>query len=161
MIRDFKLRNNCLDRDNHICLNCGSTANQAHHIVPLSLGGNDILSNLASLCEECHEKVHGTTLRNHSELTKAGMAAAKARGVKFGGAWDHLPDLNKAKQERVRQEAEDLAPLLLPLRREGKSLRAVADHLNQVGMKTRTGTPFYAVKVQRLFSVLDSDCSNG
>jgi len=92
-----------------------------------------------------------------SQRTKAALAAAKERGVKLGGARHHLPDLNKAKQERVRQEAEALAPLLLPLRREGKSLRAVADQLNRVGVKTRSGKAFYATKVGRLLEVLEAD----
>jgi DNA invertase Pin-like site-specific DNA recombinase len=91
-----------------------------------------------------------------SQRTKAAMAAAKARGVKFGGPWDHLPALNRAKQEQVREEAEALAPLLLPLRREGKSLRAVAEQLNRVGVKTRTGKEFYAVKVKRLLEALEA-----
>jgi DNA invertase Pin-like site-specific DNA recombinase len=91
-----------------------------------------------------------------SQRTKAALAAAKKRGVKLGGARHHLPDLNKAKQERVRQEADALAPLLLALRREGKSLRALADYLNRVGVKTRTGKPFYAVKVGRLLEVLEA-----
>ena len=91
-----------------------------------------------------------------SQRTKSAMAAAKARGVKFGGPWEHLPALNRAKQEKVREEAEALAPLLLPLRREGKSLKAVAEQLNRVGVKTRTGKPFYAVKVGRLLEALDA-----
>ena len=90
-----------------------------------------------------------------SQRTKAAMAAAKARGVKFGGPCHHLPALNRAKQERVREEAETLAPLLLPLRQAGKSLAAVADQLNRVGVKTRTGKPFYAVKVGRLLAALE------
>lgn len=90
-----------------------------------------------------------------SQRTKAALAAAKKRGVKLGGARHHLPDLNKARQERVRQEAEALAPLLLPLRREGKSLRVIADHLNKVGARTRTGGTFYAVKVGRLLAALE------
>ena len=95
--------------------------------------------------------------------TKAALAAAKERGVKlggwrghkFGGLHPHLNGLNDAKKERVREEAEALAPLLLPLRREGKSLRAVAEHLNRAGVKTRTGKPFYAVKVGRLLDALE------
>jgi DNA invertase Pin-like site-specific DNA recombinase len=90
-----------------------------------------------------------------SQRTKSALAEAKARGVKLGGARHHLPALNRAKQERVREEAEALAPLLLPLRQEGKSLRAVADHLNRVGLRTRTGKPFYAVKVAGLLKVLE------
>jgi len=89
-----------------------------------------------------------------SQRTKSAMAAAKARGVKFGGPCHHLPALNRAKKEQVRKEAEALAPLLLPLREAGKSHRAVAEHLNKVGVRTRSGKAFYAVKVGRLLAVL-------
>lgn len=43
----------------HKCSNCGASENlHLHHIVPLSKGGNNILSNITPLCEECHGKVH-------------------------------------------------------------------------------------------------------
>jgi DNA invertase Pin-like site-specific DNA recombinase len=89
-----------------------------------------------------------------SQRTKAALAAAKQRGVVLGGARHHLPALNQAKIDSVREEAKALAPFLLALRGEGKSLQAVADHLNLAGAKTRTGKPFYAVKVRRLLEVL-------
>jgi DNA invertase Pin-like site-specific DNA recombinase len=88
--------------------------------------------------------------------TKAALAAAKERGVKLGGARHHLPDLNRAKQERVRQEAEALAPLMLPLRQAGQSYASVAEHLNRAGVRTRTGGAFYPVKVGRLLAVLEA-----
>lgn len=87
--------------------------------------------------------------------TKAALAAAKERGVVLGGARHHLPDLNRAKQEQVREEAEALAPLLLPLRQAGKSYKALAEHLNRAGVKTRTGGTFYPVKVGRLLAALE------
>lgn len=90
-----------------------------------------------------------------SQRTKAALAAAKERGVVLGGARHHLPDLNRAKQEQVREEAEALAPLLLPLRQAGKSYKALADHLNRAGVKTRTGGTFYPVKVGRLLAALE------
>ena len=41
------------------CCNCGSKDNLTyHHIVPLSLGGRNKLSNIAKLCPICHEKAH-------------------------------------------------------------------------------------------------------
>lgn len=46
-------------RDNNRCGNGGSTHNlHVHHIVPRSKGGSDQLSNLRTLCESCHKKLH-------------------------------------------------------------------------------------------------------
>lgn len=41
------------------CRNCGSTnAISAHHIIFVSEGGDDRLSNLITLCFDCHRKAH-------------------------------------------------------------------------------------------------------
>lgn len=90
-----------------------------------------------------------------SQRTKAALAAAKERGVKLGGARPHLAGLNDAKKQRLREEARALAPLALPLRAEGLSLRAVCDRLNAAGVRTRTGKPLYAVKLRNLLLALE------
>lgn len=44
-----------------VCCNCGKECGKEieyHHIVPLERGGNDIESNLAAVCYECHTRVH-------------------------------------------------------------------------------------------------------
>jgi hypothetical protein len=42
------------------CCNCGSDELvEYHHIVPLSLGGTNNLTNIAPLCYDCHKKAHG------------------------------------------------------------------------------------------------------
>lgn len=42
------------------CANCESSEDlHIHHIVPLSLGGSNRITNLARLCSECHSKAHG------------------------------------------------------------------------------------------------------
>lgn len=49
-------------RDNYTCQGCGTEdADQlhAHHIVPLGAGGSNARSNLITLCDECHGRVHG------------------------------------------------------------------------------------------------------
>lgn len=58
-------------RDDHTCQGCGSSKHEAshtdggaselhaHHIVPLGAGGSNARSNLITLCEECHGRVHG------------------------------------------------------------------------------------------------------
>ena len=47
------------NRDGNECGNCGSSYNlHVHHIVPLSKGGSNNLSNLRTLCSSCHGKLH-------------------------------------------------------------------------------------------------------
>jgi len=44
-----------------ICENCGESNSfllRAHHIIPLSKGGDNTLSNLKMLCVKCHSKEH-------------------------------------------------------------------------------------------------------
>ena len=41
------------------CVNCESKFNiQYHHIIPLSLGGTNKITNIVPLCEHCHNKIH-------------------------------------------------------------------------------------------------------
>lgn len=63
---DWKSRQEgVLLRDDYTCQNChehggrdGPKELVAHHVVPASAGGNHYLSNLVTLCRECHEKAH-------------------------------------------------------------------------------------------------------
>ena len=53
------IRRTVLKRDDYRCANCQSTENlHVHHIVPLSVGGSNELSNLKTLCKACHTKLH-------------------------------------------------------------------------------------------------------
>jgi len=53
------IRKKALKRDGYQCGNCGSTNRlHVHHIVPLSKDGTNNLSNLRTLCEGCHKKLH-------------------------------------------------------------------------------------------------------
>ena len=55
--------------DNFTCKKCGYHAGienrnklHVHHIVPLSKGGRNTLSNLITVCQSCHEKIHNKKL---------------------------------------------------------------------------------------------------
>jgi HNH endonuclease len=61
-------RGKCEARINGI--RCGAPAKDVHHIIPLSKGGANAISNLIHLCDDCHE-------RRHRHLFKS-----KARGTK-------------------------------------------------------------------------------
>jgi 5-methylcytosine-specific restriction endonuclease McrA len=71
------IRRECFERDNHQCRTCGKdirTENkpgEAHHIVPISNGGTNELSNLKTLCYDCHKLEHsriGKAIRTHKSL---------------------------------------------------------------------------------------------
>ena len=75
------------DAIGRVCVNCGSTDDlNYHHIVPLSMGGQDVISNMVCLCGKCHDLIHYDSRGkiSHSKAAREGIKAAKARGVHFG-----------------------------------------------------------------------------
>jgi hypothetical protein len=57
---DENLRLACLMRDGYSCQHCGKhkVRLQAHHIIFKEQGGKDTLTNLLTLCQPCHTKLH-------------------------------------------------------------------------------------------------------
>ena len=138
------------------CFDCGisSTEIHNHHVVPKSLGG----TSTVPLCPACHGKVHGMDFTNHAALTKKGIDAARARGVKLGN-----PRLSEAGggntskahaasvangQQRRKEQREVISRIMGDL-----SLREIAQKLNDSGYRTSRGSLWKAASVQR---VLDS-----
>ena len=80
-----------------------------------------------------------------SDRTKAGLAAAKARGVKLGGP--RLPAINETRQADALERARAIAPILSEL--TGMSARAVAAELNARQVETPSGAPWSAKTVIR------------
>lgn len=94
-----------------------------------------------------------------SERTKAGMAAAKARGVRFGN-----PNLTREgilrgaaaaaiTNRRLADEAyQDLAPLVREMHASGAKLDEIAAELNRRGHMTRRQRPWTKVQVLRVLA---------
>lgn len=71
------------------CELCGSTRNlEAHHIIPIAVGGIDTEENILCVCKKCH-----TLLTPHSLLTKLGILKVRDWEKMF---WKHFNDLSEA-----------------------------------------------------------------
>jgi DNA invertase Pin-like site-specific DNA recombinase len=79
--------------------------------------------------------------RRISQRTKAGLAVAKARGVKLGGLRPNTITRNDAARERGQANAERLRPVLTALVAQGASLREMADALAKAGTTTKASKP--------------------
>lgn len=93
------------------CANCRSGEYlEIHHIVPIALGGTNLLGNLVKLCAECHGKAHGRKGRTNIRVAQqAGIEKAKVSGKYQGRPQD------TEKRERIKT-----------LLAEGLSVRKVA-----------------------------------
>lgn len=92
---DNNLRLAAIYRDNCRCLECGkkNTRFEVHHITPQSKGGADTITNLITLCPECHAKTFGReeqfANRYYSLIGSTGniKGLANAQGVMQGKTW--------------------------------------------------------------------------
>ena len=82
--------------------------------------------------------------RRISQRTKAGLAVAKSRGVKLGGARGGQQAANAARQQQAVEASERLRGLLAPMAASGASLPAMASALEAAGVKTSTGKSTWA-----------------
>ena len=83
-----------------------------------------------------------------SQRTRAAMAEAKKRGVKFGNP--KLIELNKTRKREAREFAYEHASLIQNLRKENKTYREICEFLNASNIKTRNGGQFYPVQIHRI-----------
>lgn len=82
-------RNTILKRDNYTCRLCGYEGKEiplhAHHLTPLSLGGDNSMNNLITTCESCHWFIHAnpktiiSQRKKHSKRTKEGWCKYNCR----------------------------------------------------------------------------------
>lgn len=73
-----------IDLTNTYCANCDKKATHIHHIIPISVGGSNRLTNLVALCDDCHAKVHNLNFTDFHYLQRIGIAEAQAKGKHLG-----------------------------------------------------------------------------
>lgn len=135
------------------CFECEATEDlQEHHVVPKSKGG----TKTVTLCYECHMKAHGRSGKglNHKNLTKEGLAKAKARGVKLG-THAQSPDGRKIVLEALRAKGQKSYEAIAPYVRQAiadgcNSNRTIATWLNEHGITTSKGKTFQQGQVSRI-----------
>jgi putative DNA-invertase from lambdoid prophage Rac len=88
-----------------------------------------------------------------SQRTKAGLANAKAKGVKLGN-----PNLKSDNRKRIRKAndfAESLRGIITGLLNNGLTQRQIIDELNAAGIKTANGCDFKLSTLQRILKRLE------
>jgi DNA invertase Pin-like site-specific DNA recombinase len=97
-----------------------------------------------------------------SERTRAGLAAAKAQGVVLGNprlkAGDKSSAIaaSRANAQVAGVRANDLRDIVADARTLGRtSLKALADHLNALGITTPRGGRWFPASVRRLLRLLE------
>jgi hypothetical protein len=128
------------------CAACGIERDlQDHHLVPRAAGGSDDLTNIITLCTPCHWRVHDQCWpanKSHSELTRNGLTAAKARGVKLGNPRlsEASAKADTAAREAAERFAANVVPIIEQIRASGiTGFRGVARALTARGVKTARG----------------------
>ena len=82
--------------------------------------------------------------------TKSALREARKRGVRLGTTGSQ--NIKRANEERIKQAneyANQIKPIILPLRKQGFSYKEIANRLNVVGISTPRGGTFAASQVQR------------
>jgi 5-methylcytosine-specific restriction endonuclease McrA len=63
------------------CVACGAhDALHHHHLLPRTEGGVDDDTNLITLCEGCHGRIHGRTFKHHRKLHTISNGQGEGRG---------------------------------------------------------------------------------
>ena len=81
--------------------------------------------------------------------TKSALAAAKARGVKLGGARPEAAVRHEAVKDQADNFAKRVIDQILDYRKSGKSYRFIADQFNALGVVTAQGGRWHHQTVKR------------
>ncbi len=129
------------------CFECGAPADHNHHVIPKSKGGTKTIP----LCTECHAKVHGHDgwKTSTKALTKAALAAKKARGERVGEIPFGFGVDSNGKLFANPKEQKVIASVV-QFRNQKMSLRAIMTELNKMGFKSRKDKCLGLTQVARI-----------
>ena len=111
--------------------------------------GRMVLTVMASVAE--------FEARRISERTRDALQAAKARGKALGANIPTVAAANAAKASQAIEEARKLAPIILPMRQRGDSLRTIAEALTAAGLTTpRGGSRWNENTIKRILARIEA-----
>ncbi len=113
---DENLRIATLMRDNYTCQECGKKdcRLEAHHIVPRRLHGANIINNLITLCNKCHDK----TKEKEEKFIERYKAKINGKNIRF----DYAQHVMQGKNY-LRKELNNITPLSLTIGSETANKR--------------------------------------
>jgi DNA invertase Pin-like site-specific DNA recombinase len=86
-----------------------------------------------------------------SARTKAALSAAKERGTKLGNPRWQESIVKATAARNLQPTAPALIDMIVSLRSQGQSFRAIVQQLNGLGLKTASGAKWYASTVRSVF----------
>lgn len=92
-----------------------------------------------------------------SARTRSSLQSWKERNPnkKLGAPTYHLTKLNQGKKDKALKEAKKVSGIIMPLKREGLSLRSICNELNKNGIRTSRGKDFHPSLVSRMITLLE------
>lgn len=91
-----------------------------------------------------------------SQRTKAALAVAKTRGVVLGGLRDKTNERNKVRSAAALAHAQSLAKIIMPMKLQGRSFKAIGEALNAAQVKAATGGLWSPIQVSRVLNRLSN-----
>ncbi|WNF07467.1 HNH endonuclease [Brevibacillus borstelensis] len=136
------------------CQNCGRADDlHVHHIVPLSMGGRNVLSNLATLCGVCHGKVHGINIReSHGEAVKAGRMRAARPGRWSAGKVPYGYDIDRFGEMVINEEEAQVIRLMYKWRYiDSLTWTQISSILREMAIPTKNNGTWSNATLKRIF----------
>jgi len=128
------------------CFECDNAAEHMHHVVPKSLGG----TKMVPLCAICHGLVHDRKMVSSGALTKKALAHKRARGEVYAPTPFGFDAIDG---KLIESHLETIVVKeIIKKRRAGASYGAIAELLNQCGIRGKQGGAWYAATVRYLIN---------